>query len=308
MRYIFNEPTKQLDITISNICTEASEIKKMFFDIWQNITEKVGIQISYNEALFELKHLVLYEALDGSRSTICPRKCEKWKLEGALFVINLIHILQSLGAKQCYIMIHTSYNRGRGAAEFSKILQAIEAGAPLIKKYGVENNVFCSCICSDENHELIELLKDVTKSTRNGNFSAYFLFNYSEEWAMSEQGKKTIENLPDIDVHIRHTKFQFSGGWIPGKMSRSIFLYSQNGSLYSNWTPCETITLIALSLLGKLIHKEEGLTKVYNNKEEITKRYDLREKYLFNKKITLEEKSKKLCILGSPIGVYQFYY
>ena len=205
-------------------------------------------------------------------------------------------------------MIHTSYNRMRGESEFKNILQSVEVGASLIKRYTIANNICCSCICNNEEYELASLLKDISNSTKNGKFHTYFLFDYSEEWVLSKKGINIIKNLPNIDVHIRHTKFQFSGGWIPGKMSRSVFLYSQNGTIQNNWKSDELLTLIALALLAKLLHRGEALNKVYATEEEINQRYDLRELKLFNKVIHLREHPKKLFIMGSPIGVYQFYY
>ena len=125
---------------------------------------------------------------------------------------------------------------------------------------------------------------------------------------MTENGQNIIKNLPDIDVHIRHTKFQFAGGWLPDKMSHSVFLYSQNGTTYSNWESDEIITLAALAILTNLLHKGELFKKTYATKGEINQRYESRELKLFNKVINLRENPKKLSIIGSPIGVYQFYY
>ena len=296
----------ELDYKISFPST--SEIKNDFCNIWNNIIQKIGQNISVNAAIKEFNNLVIYEALDGSRSTLTSRQNINRETEGALYVLNFIHILQTLGAKTCLIMIHTSYNRKRGENEFKNILQYIKTGARLIKRYAIENNICCSCICMNENYELKSLLNDVIESTKNGEFCTYFLFDYNEEWAMTKKGQNIIKNLPDIDVHIRHTKFQFSGGWIPGKMSRSAFLYSQNGTTYSNWSSDELITLLALSLLAKLLHRGEGLNKTYRTIEEIDQRYKLREIELFNKVINLRNNPKKIFMIGSPIGVYQFYY
>ncbi len=228
--------------------------------------------------------------------------------EGAFYAINFIHVLQALGVKSCLIMIHTTYNRGRGEQEFRNILRDIKVGGSFIKRYSIDNNIRCSFICINENHELIHLLRDISECTKNGEFTTYFLFDYNEEWVMTEKGKNILKKLPDIDVFIRHTKFQFSGGWIPGKMSRSVFLYSQNGTVYSNWAPDELITLVALALLAKILHKGEGLNKIYTSKKEVNQRYKLREVKLFNKVVNLRENPKKLFMIGSPIGVYQFYY
>jgi hypothetical protein len=205
-------------------------------------------------------------------------------------------------------MIHTSYNRGRGKEEFNQVLEKILAGKPFVLKYAIQNSICCLCICSRNNFEYIDLLKDVYESTKKGIFNSIFLFDYNEKWPFTKEGENIFKDLPNIDVFIRHTKFQISGGWIPYKMTHSVFLYTQNGSTFSNWESYEIITLIALALLAKLLHRGEVLNKTYTTNEEIYQRYILREKKLFNRVITLRKNPKKLVMLGSPNGVYQFYF
>ena len=231
-----------------------------------------------------------------------------YRLESGLYALNFIHTLRALGARNCYIMIHTSYNRGRGKKEFDHVLEKISIGGPIIKKYAIQNNVRCLCIGVKENYEHINLLNDVMESTKNGVFNSIFLFDYNEKWPATREGQEILNTLPNIDVYIRHTKFQISGGWIPGKMSHSVFLYSQNGTTFSNWESDEIVTLIALALLAKLLHRGELLNKTYATQEEINQLYELRELKLSNKVIKLRENPKKLFMIGSPIGVYQFYY
>jgi len=308
VRYILGRQERSLDLDINRLLESPSKIKEDFRHIWNTIVKNINVNIGTDTAFSELENLVIYEALDGSRSTCAFNKNINPQFEGPLYVIKFMHILKLLGAKTCCMMVHTSYNRDRGQTEFNNVICAIEEGAPLIKNYGIENNVFCSCMCINKNYELKTILNDITESTRNGEFCTHFLFDYNEEWAETDVGLEAIKNLPEIDVHIRHTKFQFSGGWIPGKMSKSVFLYSQNGSTYSNWDTNELITLISLSLLAKLFHKGEALGKIYKNDGEIIERYKTRELKLFNKIINLRDNPKKLFMIGSPVGVYQFYY
>jgi hypothetical protein len=306
MRDLLNNYGKITDLDYNKLFASTSTIKNDFYKIWNIVIQKTQLNISVDTAVKEFKNLTIYEAVDGSRSTL-NQNLDRGE-ECVLYVINFIHTLRALGAKTCLVMIHSSYNRKRGEKEVKNILHDIEIGSALIKKYGIQNNICCSCICINEDYELIDLLKDVTESTKDGEFCAYFLFDYNEKWAMTEKGQNIIKNLPNIDVHIRHTKFQFSGGWIPDKMSRSVFLYSQNGTTYSNWKTDELVTLMALSLLAKLLHKGESLDKIYTTTEEINQRYKLRELQLFNKVIELRANPKKLFMMGSPVGVYQFYY
>jgi len=287
-----------------------SMIHDDFCNIWTSINEKMrSVKTSVEEAQKAIKDLVLYDILDGSRTTLTSKPFIKPKDDVPLFSIALIHTLRVLGAKSCVILIHTSYNRERGQKEFKRVLNTIKSGAELIKQYSIENDIRCNCLCLNKDYELIELLKDAQQQTQGGTFNAYFLFDYYEECFGTREGHNILDTLPNIDVHVRHTKFNFSGGWIPSKMHKSAFLYSQNGTVYSNWEPGELVALVAAALLAKKFNDREGLSKVYSSDDEIQRRYIKRELDLFQKTICLREHpTKKLFILGSPIGTYQIYY
>jgi len=287
----------------------SSKIHDDFRNIWTSINEKMGIvRTSVKDAQESVKELVLYDALDGGRTTLISKPFIRSKDDIPLFSIALIHTLRILGANSCVIMIHTSYNRERGEKEFKRVLDTIKSGTELIKQYSTEYGIRCNCLCINENYELIDLLKNIEQQTQDGIFNTYFLFDYNEEWYGTEKGFNILNILPDINVHIRHTKFNFSGGWIPGKMKKSAFLYSQNGTVYSNWKSDELVALVAMALLAKKFNEGEGLSKVYSNSDEIQRRYMKREVDLFQKTVYLREHPQKLFILGSPIGTYQVYY
>jgi len=287
----------------------SSTIQDDFCNIWTNIIEKVDdIKISVEDARDAVKDLVLYDALDGSRTTLTSKPFIEPKDDIPLFSAALIHTLQTLDAKSCVIMLHTSYNRERGETDLKRIFQMIKSGGKLIKQYAIENDIKCNCLCINKNYEFINMLKEVEQQTQNGLFNAYFLFDYNEKWSAGKKGHDILDKLPDIDVHIRHTKFNFSGGWIPSKMKKSAFLYSQNGTTYSNWESDELVALVALAVLAKKLNEGEGLSKVYSDNDEIQHRYIKREVDLFQKTIYLREHPRKLFILGSPIGTYQIYY
>jgi len=284
-------------------------IRDYFHDIWSSVIEKVdSINTSVEDAQESVKELIIYDILDGSRTSLTSKPFIEPKDDIPLFSIALIHTLRVLGAKSCVIMIHTSYNRERGEEELGRVLNIIKSGAELIKQYSTEHDVRCKCLCMNKNYELIDLLKDVEQQTQNGIFNAYFLFDYNEEWCVTEEGFNILNVLPDINVHVRHTKFQPSGGWIPGKMRKSAFLYSQNGTVYSNWEPDELVALVAMALLTKKFNEKEMLSKTYLDFNEIRQRYVKREVNLFREVIRLREGTKKLFIFGSPIGTYQIYY
>ena len=137
MIYTLNGKEDFVDFDYNTLFTSASEIKNNFYNIWNNIVEKTEMDISVNTAISEFKNLVLYEALDGNRSTLTSNKHIDHEMEGPLYIINFIRTLQALGAKTCCVMIHTSYNRNRGENEFKDILRNIKVGAPLIKRYAI---------------------------------------------------------------------------------------------------------------------------------------------------------------------------
>jgi hypothetical protein len=285
-------------------------IRDYFHNIWSSIIEKVDrINISVEEAQESVKELIIYDILDGSRTSLTSKPFIEPKDDIPLFSIALIHTLRVLGAKSCVIMIHTSYNRERGEKEFKRVLGIIRSGTELVKQYSIEHGIRCNCLCINKNYELIDLLKDIEQQTKEGVFNAYFLFDYNEKWYVTEDGFNTLNSLPDINVYVRHTKFQPSGGWIPEKMSKSAFLYSQNGTVYSNWEPDELVALVTMALLAKKFNEGEVLSKVYSGNDEIQSRYIKRELDLFQKTVCLRKHPpKKLFILGSPIGTYQIYY
>ena len=295
-----------VDFDLNKLFASPSNIKNDFLKIWDKINKLCDLSIGFD--FKDLEKLVIYDILDGTRSTISTNNMFDRRLECAFFTLNLIHTLKSLGVRDSYFMIHTSYNRHRGEKEFKLVLDKILLGAPFIKKYAIQNNIRCLCIGAKENYELIDVLKEVTESTKNGSFNAFFLFDYAENFSQSNEKENIFDVLPDIDVCIRHTKFQISGGWIPGKMRKSVFLYSQNGATYSNWEPNEIVALIAMALFAKKINEGEGLSKVYLDNDELQQRYIKREIDLFSKTAYFREKPRKLFMLGSPVGIYQMYY
>ena len=138
-------------------------------------------------------------------------------------------------------------------------------------------------------------------------FHAHFLLDYEEEWFLTPEWRAYLDALPEIDVVVRHTKLQVSGGWIPTRMRKSAYMYSQNGSLYSNWTAPEYAALVAVAYLAKVLHKGEALSKQYVSVDEIKDRHRKREVDLLQRTVRLVAKPRKLFVIGSPIGLIQVY-
>ena len=91
-------------------------------------------------------------------------------------------------------------------------------------------------------------------------------------------------------------------------MRKSVFLYSQNGTTYSNWESDELVALVAMAILAKKSNEGEVLGKTYTSNDERQQRYLKREVELFQKTVYLRKQPRKLFLYGSPTGTYQIYY
>ena len=138
-------------------------------------------------------------------------------------------------------------------------------------------------------------------------FDAHFLMDYEEEWFLTPSGRELLDVLPSIDVVVRHTKLGIAGGWIPTRMRRASYVYSQNGSVHSNWNFDEYAAMVAVTYLSKLLHQGESLSKTYASVDEMKARYRDREIKLRQKIVRLHPKPRKLFVLGSPVGLIQVY-
>ena len=138
MEQLHNNYKKKIDLDFNHIFPSSSYINNNFFKIWKLIIHKTGLDTIREIDNNQIKNLVIYEIIDGTRSTLVKKQMVDHNLEAVLFTLNFIYTLQKLGVKNCYIMIHTTYNRGRGLKEFGKVLEKIAIGAPLIKKFSIK--------------------------------------------------------------------------------------------------------------------------------------------------------------------------
>ena len=90
-------------------------------------------------------------------------------------------------------------------------------------------------------------------------------------------------------------------------MRKAAYVYSQNGSVHSNWNFTEYAAMVAVAYLAKLLHQGESLSKTYASIDEIKARYRDREIRLRQKVVRLAPKPRKLFVLGSPVGLIQVY-
>jgi hypothetical protein len=280
----------------------------MFHDLWGRIEDHLELSLTSEEALKLFLNLVVYDMPDGTRSTLTVSPEIDVGADAGLYCVALIHTLRGLGARTCIIMTHTSYNRMRGREGMERILRIISKGARPLQGYVRRNALNVRWIGMRPGYELERQLTDSFPLRKDPSFEAFFLIDYAEEVFEEPTLREDLGRLPEVDVCIRHTKLNMSGGWIPGKLLRSTFVYCQNGTLFSNWKFDELVALSTVALLAKLFHTGEGLAKMYGDIDEVKRRYQLRELRLFNKQVKLRPQPRKLFIVGSPLGLYQFYY
>ena len=301
------EPWKGAGLYGSYLSSPA-DIRGAFLDIWPLFDGLLERPMGAEKALDAVRDLVIYEIPDGTRTTLSTSDKIDVELEAGMWCLAFMHTLRSLGATKVVLMTHTAYNRERGEAEANRIVQMLEKGAAPLADYCANNNVDTRLVGMSDGYELSDGLKAAFPRREGADFEAFFLVDYREEAFLEEGGKDLIAQMPDIDVVVRHTKMHISGGWLPTKTLRSTYLYSQNGTVYTNWTYDEHVSLVASALLAKLLNRHEILSKTYPAVDEVKKRYQKRELMLSNRQVSIRKNPKKLYVMSSPWGLVQIYF
>jgi len=284
------------------------DVRDSFRSIWERLVAELEIEFPADEALAALQDLVVYDIPDGTRSTLTVPPMMDVYLDAGMYCLAFVHTLKSLGAKRAVLMTHTAYNRARGPQDTDRFLQIIAKAVEPVALYARRHNVRLDVIGPAPGYELEGLLTRTIPEVDTAPFEAYFLMDYSEELFLTPEGRQALARIPEVDVCVRHTKLQVTGGWIPTRMLHSSYVYSQNGTLFSNWTPDEFTALAAVALLSKKLMSGEVLGKTYLDLDDMKRRYQLRELNLFQKTVRLRPNPRKLFVVGSPIGLYQIYY
>src|SRR2546428_357711 len=227
--------------------------------------------------------------------------------DAGLYCLALVHTLASLGARTNVIMTHTVYNRDRGPEETKRFLEILLKGIDPFREYARRHGLAIHLEGIREGYELEQEFNRAFPMPSHPKFDAHFLMDYEEEWFLSPEGRALLEALPPIDVVVRHTKLGISGGWIPTRMRKAAYVYSQNGTVHSNWNFNEYAAMVAVTYLAKLLHEGEALSKTYASIDEIKARYRDREIRLRQKIVRLSPKPRKLFVVGSPVGLIQVY-
>jgi len=284
------------------------DIRRCFIGLWPAIEKLLDEPIGVERALLEMRDLVVYDIPDGTRTTLTMNKNMDVQLDAGMWCLAFAHTLRSLGARKVVLMTHTAYNRERGCADTQRILTTIERGIAPMADYCSRNKLRVNITGMSDEYELGESVRAAFPPVVDSDFEISFLVDYREEFFLEEEGRRSFSSLPEIDVVIRHTKLHISGGWLPTKTLHSTYLYSQNGTLYSNWTYDEQVALVAVALLAKQLNDGEILTKTYASIDDVKRRHQSREMNLSNRTLQVRPTPKKLLVMGSPLGLVQIYY
>lgn len=282
-------------------------IRDAFVAAWEGLSHSLHLEVGPSRALEEVRDLVLYDIPDGTRSTLSVPPVMDVETDAGMYCLALVHTLASVGARRAILLTHTVYNRERGPEDTQRFLEILARGVDPFRGYARRHRIGMHLHGIHEGYELGPLLAQAFPPPVRSRFDAHFLVEYEEEWFLTPEGRAVLEQLPDVDIVIRHTKLQVSGGWIPLKMRKSAYMYSQNGSLNSNWSYDEYAAMVAVAYAAKLLHKGEGLSKKYVSVDEIKDRYRRRELNLQQRVVKLKGSPRKLFVIGSPTGLIQVY-
>lgn len=236
-----------------------------------NAIEKIlqSLNFSQSNILSQSNSFVPYLYIDGHRSSgISDSDVECYK-SGIDFFIRFASVMKELGFKEMVTMVHTKRNKAVAGRVYA-IQKAIQEGLDFSNKT-VADSKFKIYGDLDEylnngSRSFYGYLTNVAaKTSHNKNFTHHVLINYSEEWAISNIS--AINNLPEISSVIRFTKGFASGGWIPLKMQKTTFVYSQIPSVSEFWSD-EAIAALILITFKNWISVEEFIgTKCYSSGE-----------------------------------------
>jgi hypothetical protein len=216
---------------------------------------------------------VIYEMTDGMRTSTAQRGEDAY-YDGGLFCLRFIHILRILGMDSCYINVIEEKHKER--ENYEDIFLGLKRLFPLYQEYADEYKIQLRFL--GELNESLEPnglkgnfaseLRELEKRTlKNTQFSAMFLVNYSLNWAMRHN--EIFDGLPNVDVTVRHTKFQFPTGMMlpPTRSDFSSLVYVQQGSSGTTWSNSQILTLIALSIRSKILNSGTQYLRTYTEGE-----------------------------------------
>jgi len=253
------------------------------------------------------RELVIYELTDGTRTSTDLQGADAY-LDGGMFSLRLMHMLDALGCKCAYVL---TVGEGHKAREnWQDMMDALKKSVALWTEYVEKHNIRLKFVGNFKELEGLEDFKEELSklerlSAKNSGLIVFVLVNYSSDWAYSDE---RFKQLPNANVIIKHTKGQVNEGlWLPGKLHGNSFMYVQQGSCSSTWNDEQLIKMIALAARSMVLHKGMQYSKSYEDgeKEEIRRKREV-EMSMVHKQ--LSNKPSKRVVIFSHVGpeIYEF--
>lgn len=220
---------------------------------------------------------VPYLYLDGHRTSCVGNNVIYQYKSGFDFFIRFADILKALGFKQLVTMVHTFRNlQVNGRIEAVKTATKESVTSKLNHLTNSNINFYGNLELYKEIgfDDFYNFLKSYSINSDGNNFHHHILINYSEDWAIKNLTE--FSGMPNISSIIRFTKGHVSGGWIPEKMKKSTFIYSQIPSVSEFWSDEGILALILIVFKNWMIMKDFIGQKLYdqNEKEKIHQKRD----------------------------------
>jgi len=197
-----------------------------------------------------LNSFVPYLYLDGHRSSNIGDTDFECYNSGYRFFLRFSRIMQEFGFREMVTMVHTSRNCHL-KERLDSILLTIQKS--INDQQNIYNNSRYKLYGDIEFYKNIgynnfyQFLNEINnKTVSDYTFTNHILVNYSEQWAIDNMDK--INLLPEVSSVIRFTKGFVSGGWIPAKMQKTVFVYSQIPSVSEYWSDDAIKALIFIAL------------------------------------------------------------
>jgi hypothetical protein len=263
-----------------------------------------------------LRDVVIYEMTDGMR-TSTQLEGHNAYYDGGIFCLRFIHALRIMGMTSCYVNVIEEKHTHRD--NYTAIFEGLKRLYPIYEEYAQKNNVKLGFLgdlagsLEPEGYEgnFSKALRQLEERTaKNTGFTAYFLINYSLDWAMKNEDR--FSAMPPLDVTVRHTKFQFPTGMMlpASKSDFCSLIYVQQGSAGTTWSDTQIVQLITLAIRSKILNSGTQYLKSYREGERDAIR-SKRESEMFMVHCKLVEKKSanlKRAILAGPAGpeIYEF--
>ena len=286
---------------------------------WRASFEWIAEQLRLKRTRDLLSRLVIYEMTDGMRTSTAMTGAEAY-VDGGLFVLRLIQHLAGLGSRAIYVNVIEQRHRQRenyqdiyqGLARLVPMYDDLASRIPVRYRFVGQIDETLAPVRTDIH--LWDDLRELQSKTRDREgLAAYFLINYSLDWAYGQP--RLFAGLPAINVIVRHAKLQVPTGMqLPPAISDlSSLVYAQQGSSSKNWTDFQLLCLIGIAARSAQVNEGTQYLKTYSREERDSIR-TLREEDAFMKSLKLVRNTlgpaggRKRAIIASPFGpeVYEF--